>query len=163
MTGPCRCWVTSPPLPHDSHCCFSYPDPDGTVYQCVVTSAIVHTLIAIAERLETLTAGAEESPEPEYSRCPRCGVEHTDQPGKLCYHCGLEPAGEPETVQVLLSQHRDRVWRGAIPTGNATVWLKWMEGGWWCASSWPATYWSLYLHPQPPEVRFGPFTAVEEA
>lgn len=33
MTGPCRCWVTSPPLPHDGHCCFSYPDPDGTVYQ----------------------------------------------------------------------------------------------------------------------------------
>lgn len=22
MTGPCRCWVTSPPLLHEGHCCF---------------------------------------------------------------------------------------------------------------------------------------------
>ncbi|WP_082957436.1 hypothetical protein [Mycolicibacter heraklionensis] len=48
--------------------------------------------------------------QPDYSRCPRCGVEHTDRPGKLCYHCGLEPPGEPETVPVLLPEHRDRTW-----------------------------------------------------
>jgi hypothetical protein len=30
---PCRCWTTSPPLPHSGHCCFGYPDPDGNVYQ----------------------------------------------------------------------------------------------------------------------------------
>lgn len=101
--------------------------------------------------------------QPEYSRCPRCGVEHTDRPGKLCYHCGLEPAGEPETVPVLLSQHRDRVWRGAIPTGDVPQWLMWMEGRWWCSNIWPATRWELLDLPVPPEVRFGPFTAVEEA
>lgn len=22
MTGPCRCWFTSPPIPHTGHCCF---------------------------------------------------------------------------------------------------------------------------------------------
>lgn len=22
MTGACRCWTTSPPIPHAGHCCF---------------------------------------------------------------------------------------------------------------------------------------------
>lgn len=30
---PCRCWVLSPAIPHEGHCCFGYPDPDGEVYQ----------------------------------------------------------------------------------------------------------------------------------
>ncbi len=32
-TEPCRCWITSPAIPHTGHCCFGYPDPDGELYQ----------------------------------------------------------------------------------------------------------------------------------
>lgn len=125
-------------------------------------------------------------PEPryEYSRCPRCGTEHTDRPGKLCYHCGLEPpgepetvpdpatpwcphsrstcaqdcqcTGEPETVPALLPEHTGRRWRDR---GNY-VWT--FEANHWVVRDGRDQISGIY-RPGDGNAKFGPFTAVEEA
>lgn len=45
---PCRCWTAEPCIPHAGHCCFGYPDPDGSLYQHGQTPPCGHWVEEIA-------------------------------------------------------------------------------------------------------------------
>lgn len=118
-----------------------------------LATAIEHLADAIEALQPTVDA---ELIVPVFSKCPRCGVEHTDLPGKLCYHCGLDGPAQPDAVPVLLPEHRDRVWTDYY--GNEWRWaMDELSVGDW---EWrpPQPGWRRGITPGT-----GPFTAVEEA
>lgn len=111
----------------------------------------------LAWAIEHLADAIEElrpAPRPEFSTCPSCGTEHTDLSDAFCYDCSQPPG--PETVSVLLQQHRDRVWDGS----DGKRW-RWNNAWSWWETPDPSGVGHQGFVPGASRQALGPFTAVE--